>query len=490
MPRKKKFDFKTMHLSDIPKMIVALFKGELNDDGEVLSEQTGKFEINLVPDIKLEMIKMQKIRNLIFFICIIISIASVSITLVLGSIKGAQDLAMSGQDSHMKNLSSKILGYDELAEFLTVQNQLRGIAQVENNQKVLSRAITLLKALMPSGVDTVEVSELAVDLKTSTLTFDGQANAGQMPDIDYRVLESFIKRTNMMTFDYGRYVDAEGNEIPSRCLSEYDDNGSMYQENGSIYAIWHRNQKGCDPGRNDHATNADGAVSVNKNNADLESTRMSEGRSELGNLTEEKKNEAGKKIIERVASEKIYRTPQFTKWHKGEEVSTTNDGIEDDIKVQPNDDGTMTNVTHYKYRPSMTTSGEISGIPHFSSRCITYSGEDDINVDGSVKKDTDGNSMIRWSAKNTCQLVPDGITVTDSSNGKNADDNLVLRFSATIKMNADVFAYRNKHMMAIGPNGQNVTDSYVQLEKIFAAPAVDCAPGDTSCGNKTNETGK
>ena len=207
--KKKSFDFSTMHLSDIPKFVIALFKGQVGPEEPMMSEQTGFYEINLVPDVKAEMIKAQKVRNLVFFFCIVIAILSASTAMILGSVKGAQDITMAGQDAHITNLSKKITSYEELPEFLTIQNQLRGISEIESNQRVLSRAIIFLNALIPNEGDIVEVSELSVDLTTGTLTFDAQADAravGQ-PNIDYRVLESFMKRTNMMTFDHGRYVD-------------------------------------------------------------------------------------------------------------------------------------------------------------------------------------------------------------------------------------------------------------------------------------------
>ena len=244
--KKQQFSFSTMHLSDIPRFIIALFKGQVGPEEEVMKEQTGFYEINLVPDVKTEMIRMQKIRNLVFFICLVVVIGSGAVTAILGSIKVAQDLTMSGQDAHLKNLSKKITSYEELPEFLTVQNQLRGIAEIEDKQKVLSRALIFFAALQDVGIDKVQASELSVDLTSTTLTFDAQADAVK-DDIDYRVLEAFIKRTNLMSFDYGRYVDAEGKEIPSRCLQEYDLNNKMYEENGSIYAIWNRGKKGCDP---------------------------------------------------------------------------------------------------------------------------------------------------------------------------------------------------------------------------------------------------
>ena len=486
--KKQQFSFSTMHLSDIPRFIIALIKGQVGPEEEVMKEQTGFYEINLVPDVKTEMIRMQKIRNLVFFICIVVMIVAGSVTVMLGSIKVAQDITMAGQDSHLKNLSKKIASYEELPEFLTIQNQLRGIAEIEDKQKVLSRALIFFAALQDVGIDKVQASELAIDLSTTTLTFDAQADAVK-DDIDYRVLEAFIKRTNLMSFDHGRYVDAEGKNIPSRCLEEYDSNNKMYEENGSIYAIWHRGKKGCDPSRDDYTMNEDGTVTIPQTNADLESTKMNEGVSEVAQVNSDKKEsdktkeEKEKKRINYVPNEKIYRTPQFTDWYNKKAVRTSEDGIDDKTPTPPNKD-TVYNVTNYKYTPSMDIGGVISGIPHFESKCITYTGE--ITTDEKTDKET-----VKWSSDNKCKLVPNGIEITQSANGRDKNDRLVLSFSASVKFNENAFAFKNKHVMAIGPNGQNVTDSYVQLQKIFTAPATKCAAGDTECNTRNrNRTGE
>ncbi len=487
--KKKHFSFSTMHLSDIPKVIIALFKGQLGAEEPVMSEQTGFYEINLVPDIKAEMIKAQKVRNLIFFVCIVVSIISASSAAILASIKGAQDITMGGQDAHIKNLSDKIANYSELTEFLTIQNQLNGISEIESDQKVLSRAVGFLNSLIPESADTISVSELVVDLSTGTLSFDGQANSAD--DIDYRTLEAFIKRTKMMTFDYGRYVDSQGNEIPSRCIEEYDQNGKLFEENGSVYAIWHRAEKGCDPDRDDYDVNEDGTleVPVSMTNLDLESTKMENGTSDAAQVKtntnikadDEDKDDTSsdeKQTKYIIPSEKIYRTPQFTSWRKGEPWKTANDGIEDD-KVMPTDESVVYNITNYKYTPTMELDGSISGIPHFNSNCITYTGEVE------TEADDDHDEVVKWSASNVCTFIPeeDGIQITESANGRDSEDNLVLTFKAIVKINPDAFAYKNKHVMPIGPNGQNVTDSYVQLEKIFAAPATECSSEDAECNS-------
>ena len=47
-----------------------------------------------------------------------------------------------------------------------------------------------------------------------------------------------------------------------------------------------------------------------------------------------------------------------------------------------------------------------------------------------------------------------------------------------------IFAYNNKHIMAIGPTSQNVTDSYQQIKGMFAAPANDCRADDAECSSQ------
>ena len=78
-------------------------------------------------------------------------------------------------------------------------------------------------------------------------------------------------------------------------------------------------------------------------------------------------------------------------------------------------------------------------------------------------------------------LVPEGLTVTSSSNARDESNNLVLKFTATVGIEPAFFQFQNKHMIAIGPMGQNVTDSYVQIEGMFAQEVTECAANDSDC---------
>ena len=383
------------------------------------------YEINLVPEVKRQMIKTLKMRNLIFFICIVVIAVSIAVIAITGSIAGGQKIAISSKEDQIAEMSKKLNSYSSLGEFLTIQDQLGKISEITSNKKVLSRVFNVLDAFRPQGKDNVSISELNVNLATSTLNFDAQADAGENPLIDYRVLEAYKKGMSLTKYDYGRYVDEEGNEIPTRCIKEADDNGNILMENGSIYALWHKSVEGCNPAE--------------------ESEEMDEEDEDAGEELEEEIEEAAEEAVAPEEDVKIWRTPQFKQWYK--------DGY-------------------------MDLDGSISEVPHFESACIAYSGIED-------------GDEVKWAAENECMVLEEEPTIRDSSNGRDSSGNLVLRFSATVVLNSDVLAFGNKHMIAISPTGQNVTDSYRQVEGMFAKRAEDCGENDTAClTSTTNSTGE
>ena len=96
-------------------------------------------EINLVPDIKNEMIKTLNLRNLIFFICIVVASASVAVSLIFASIAGGQQAVVDGKKGTLDLLSNKVKSYSDLSDFLTIKDQLSNLSSISNNKKMLSR---------------------------------------------------------------------------------------------------------------------------------------------------------------------------------------------------------------------------------------------------------------------------------------------------------------------------------------------------------------
>lgn len=392
-------------------------------------------EINLVPDVKDEMIKALKLRNLIFFICIVVASASVGVTLLFGMILGGQQLALEGKKTMLTTLSDKLNSYSDLGDFLTIKDQLGNLSSISDNKQVLSRTFNILSAMVPTGADTITISELTVNLSEENpiYTFDAQANAGREPFIDYNVLDSFKKSMQYLRYDFGSYVDKDGNTIPAYCIIETGSDGAIFRDpTNGIYAFWTIDGEGCNPAKPASTQDDDATIVPYSDNYSRETYE-------------------GQTVV------RIWRTPQFSSWYK----ETLQTG-----------------------QPTMTIDGAISNVPHFESQCIKYSGDT-----------SRSSSNPKWIETNeSCLLVPagtEGINITESSNGRGASDELVLRFSASITLSPEVYKFSNTHVLAIAPAGRyNVTDSYVQIQAMFGERAADCEEGDTACSsNKTNEGG-
>lgn len=378
-------------------------------------------EINLVPDVKNEMIKALKLRNFIFFLCIVIVAASIGVSLFTFSIAAGQEAVVNGKKQTLDTMSQKIGNYTDLTDFLTVRDQLGNLSSIAENKNLVSRVFGVLSAILPTGADTITISELNLSFEeeSPTINIEAQANAGKDPFIDYNVLDSFKKSMQYMRYDYGEYVDKEGNTIPAYCMIETGNDGAALMDpSRGRYAYWAITGEGCNPARQD-----------DEENSDVPATS--------GYTTEDYN---GQTVV------RIWRTPQYDDWYS------------------ENDDA------------KMTWDGQISGVQHFESACIAYT----------------RNDNGKWTETNdNCLLIPDGtegIVISESSNGRDASDELVLRFNATITLAPEAFSFTNKHLISLGPTTRyNVTDSYVQIQHMFEKRASDCAEDDMSC--KTSNGG-
>ncbi len=413
---------KEYHLSDIIKKLSPAKSGR----------KTHR-EINLVPDIKNEMIKTLKLRNLIFFICIVVASASIGITLIFGLTAGGQQIAISNKKNSIDALSEKLNSYSDLSDFLTIKDQIDGISTITNQKTVLSRTFNILSAFLPTGADTITLSNLDVDLSDGqpTFTFDAQANSGTAPFIDFAVLEAFRKSMDEMRYDYGTYVDKNGDSIPAYCMIESGSDGAIFTdttkrglvstETNSIYALWTINGEGCAPASASDNYNPESDYTLE----DYE----------------------GQKVV------RIWRTPQ-PEWYKENPSSS---------------------------EAQISLDGAISNVAHFESACTSYSGT------------KNGNSIAWTKTNDECALVPggssEGITVSEATNGRDANEQLVLRFSATILIAPEAYQFTNTHMLAVAPaDRHNVTDSYLQVQAMFSAPATACAADDVDCSTNTDNS--
>jgi len=77
------------------------FGVKVKEKESVMTEQKTDYEVSLVPEVKRQMIKTMKIRNIFLFVCIVLVSVAGGTVLIMTTIWSGQNITMSGQDKRM-----------------------------------------------------------------------------------------------------------------------------------------------------------------------------------------------------------------------------------------------------------------------------------------------------------------------------------------------------------------------------------------------------
>lgn len=133
-------------------------------------------EINLVPDVKQELIKAQRIRSAVVTISILVGVISVAVvTLLAIYIFAVQTVRGSITDNAIKQGSNELASVEDLSKVLTIQNQLTKISDLNSSKNIYSRIFGLLSSIIPPSPNDVQISNLKIDSTSELITIEGQA---------------------------------------------------------------------------------------------------------------------------------------------------------------------------------------------------------------------------------------------------------------------------------------------------------------------------
>lgn len=409
------------------------------------------FEISLVPDVKSELIKKLKVRNLVFLVCVIVAAACGGVFLILFGITGGQGIKLAAQEEEMvcrskggskdvKNCDSRkygtpIMKFNNMSELLTIQDQMKNLSVLNSNKIKFSRVFDVLDVILPDDDNKVTISSLSTDIVNNTLYFD--ALGWSSNNIGYRALEAFKKNANRAYYDYGNYMrlDKETGEyvaIPSYCIEEEVD------KNNVVYGVYLKGKPGCEAPMVDHSGDtkeneenntpavADGD---NSENVAVATEGETEGETEGDKTNEETTPLIPGNNIERIRIRRTYNDRQdLENYRNGKDNYDTSD--------------TNEHVTGY----------------YFESKCLNYTAEGKFDEAATLA---------------ACPLLTEEPNIGNSSYGRNSDEEMVLSFQTTLTLSHEIFLASNKHVAIVSPSRQNVTDSYVQLKNMFTEAAHD-----------------
>jgi len=154
-------------------------------------------EINLVPDVKLELLRVRRNRTAVVSASILISLISGGIVVLLALyVFAGQTLAGRSLDGTIDEQSKKLSSVEDLSEMLTIQSQLTQLSATHDNKTVTSRLFDLISTTIPEGKNKIAVSNIDLNIQDSVITIEGQAENG------YEALEVYKKTLAATKFSY------------------------------------------------------------------------------------------------------------------------------------------------------------------------------------------------------------------------------------------------------------------------------------------------
>ena len=160
-------------------------------------------EINLIPDVKQELIKARMVRSAVVSGAILTTIISAAVVVALGLyVFGAQAVRSSLADDAIKKGSAQLSSVEDLSKMLTIQNQLTKINALNDAKTITSRSFDLLQAIIPPAPNEVQISSFELATDAQTITLDGQTPS-------YPSLEAFKKTIGAANVRFAGVDDAQ-----------------------------------------------------------------------------------------------------------------------------------------------------------------------------------------------------------------------------------------------------------------------------------------
>lgn len=162
-------------------------------------------EINLIPDIKREFLRNQRMRARVILGSITVCLAAGGLIVGMFLVLGAQELFdKSASENIEKKHAELTTSYPNLNNIATIQSQVESVSALNEEKQIMSRLTAVLGAIRPPAPNEVSISEVTVNPEEKTLTLQGVAPGG------FNVADAFrktIERTNLQLIPYGKTAE-------------------------------------------------------------------------------------------------------------------------------------------------------------------------------------------------------------------------------------------------------------------------------------------
>jgi hypothetical protein len=185
-------------------------------------------QFNLLPDVKLDFIKAQRVKRTVVGVTALITAVCVAIaTLLFVTVAVLQRNHINNINTDIKSYTKQITDTPDLNKVLTIQNQLNSLKGLHDQKPVTDRLFVYLTQLVPAAAT---VSDLKVDFELKTIKISGKADS----------VATINKFADTLKFTTYKYNDQDINAFSSVVLSSFTlkaEDGEDAQENGAGYEL-------------------------------------------------------------------------------------------------------------------------------------------------------------------------------------------------------------------------------------------------------------
>jgi len=178
-------------------------------------------EINLVPDVKMELLRTERLRTTMISISILVAGVAAGLAVLMGMyVFGAQAFLKGNAETTITKESDNLKAVNGLATALTIQNQLSKISETHASNPVNSRMLDMLNIVKETNGHDVLVTKISVDSENKEISIEGNSPKG------YVAYEAFKKTINNTKFKY--YDEAEKKLVTKPIAQQISDGERRY----------------------------------------------------------------------------------------------------------------------------------------------------------------------------------------------------------------------------------------------------------------------
>lgn len=159
--------------------------------------------LNLLPDVKKDLLRVRRERNLVVSISVVVVGASIGVLLLLSGTLGVLVATKALMENGIKNDEQTIKQAQkkkQLDKYITVQNQLKQIGKLKSDQQVYSRLMDYLTQLNPAAPNNVQISSAKIEAPAGS-SGDTSSSSSSSASADGITMTIEGKTTNFSALD-------------------------------------------------------------------------------------------------------------------------------------------------------------------------------------------------------------------------------------------------------------------------------------------------